>query len=541
MPTPVSIAKQCLNAEASHALDEAVKLTRHRGHAQTTSLHAVSAFLSLSPSQLREACIRARNTAFYPRVQLKALDFCLSVSLDRLPTSQPRVVDEPSVSNSLMAAIKRSQANQRRQPDSLITVKNPNQHLGQSQEQQLGTCSSGIKVELQHLVVSILDDPIVSRVFNDAGFRSFDVKLAILRPFQNFFRYSSRIREHKGVFLCNLDGHSDPGYRRFQFPFSGNWESPDHDEDYRRIGEVLVRKKGRNPLLVGACAIDVLRGFVEVLERRKELHVLPLEVRGINVVSIEKDVLKFANENWSDEAINLRFREVDLMVEHCLGPGLMVSFGNLTCFLDGKNGFRMDALNSVVRKLTELLEVHGSRVWLIGSAANDQTYMEFLSRFSSIDKDWDLQLLPISSVKPPIGESCFKSSLMGSFVPFGGFFSSPSDMKSPFSRSYQYVTRSNLGNEKLEQEVAAFSKRGSIVSASDKHQTAFSPWLQMGELGANNTLEYLKCRLKVAQCCKVPLWQVYRGNGTMYINILTILDHHLSMKFIEIVLDFQLL
>lgn len=187
MPTPVSTAKQCLNAEASHALDEAVTLTRRRGHAQTTSLHAVAAFLSLPSSQLREACIRARNTALYPgRVQLKALDFCLSVALERLPTTQPRV-DEPPVSNSLMAAIKRSQANQRRQPESVIAVRNQNQFIGHHQSQEQLGSSLGIKVELQHLIVSILDDPIVSRVFYDAGFRSFDVKLAILRPFQSFF------------------------------------------------------------------------------------------------------------------------------------------------------------------------------------------------------------------------------------------------------------------------------------------------------------------------------------------------------------------
>ncbi|KAL6910008.1 hypothetical protein ACP4OV_001266 [Aristida adscensionis] len=32
------------------------------------------------------------------------------------------------------------------------------------------------------LVLAILDDPLVSRVFADAGFRSGDIKLAILRP-----------------------------------------------------------------------------------------------------------------------------------------------------------------------------------------------------------------------------------------------------------------------------------------------------------------------------------------------------------------------
>lgn len=486
MPTPVSTAKQCLNSEASHALEEAVSVARRRGHAQTTSLHAVSAFLSLSPSQLREACVRARNAAFYPRVQLKALDFWLSVSLDRLPTSQPRA-DEPPVSNSLMAAIKRSQANQRRQPESIIAIRNQNQLLGQCQE-QLGT-SSGVKVELQHLIVSILDDPIVSRVFNDAGFRSFDVKLAILRPFQSFFRYPQRGIGHQGLFFCNLDGNSDPGNSPFRFPFSGYW---DGHENYRRIGDVLVRKKGRNPLLVGVCANDALRGFMEALETR--MDVLPLEVRGIKVVSLEKDVLKFVNEQWSDEAMSLRFKEVGMMVQHCLGPGLMVSIGNLRCFLGGEKGFGMDVLNSVIRKLSKLLEAHSGKVWLIGFAANDQAFMEFLSRYPSIDKDWDLHLLPITSVKPMMGgESVFKSSLMGSFVPFGGFFSSPYDLKGPLSSSY-HVNSSNQCNENSERQRSAFPRRGVMASVADQHRPLLSPWLQMVEPTANNAFSDLKAK-----------------------------------------------
>ncbi|GKV44836.1 hypothetical protein SLEP1_g51984 [Rubroshorea leprosula] len=88
MPSPVTVARQCLTPEASNALDEAVGVACRRGHAQTTSLHAVSALLSLSSPPLREACARARNATYSSRLQFKALDLCLSVSLDRVPSSQ---------------------------------------------------------------------------------------------------------------------------------------------------------------------------------------------------------------------------------------------------------------------------------------------------------------------------------------------------------------------------------------------------------------------------------------------------------------------
>ncbi|PKI46670.1 hypothetical protein CRG98_033012 [Punica granatum] len=185
MPTPVSIARQCLTAEAAHALDEAVAVARRRGHAQTTSLHAVSALLSLPSSVLREACARARGSGPpYPsRLQFKALELCLSVSLDRVPSGQ--LTDDPPVSNALMAAIKRSQANQRRQPE--------NFHLYHQLSSQ-SSINNTIKVELQQLIISILDDPGVSRVFGEAGFRSSEIKLAILRPLPHLLRYTGRPR-----------------------------------------------------------------------------------------------------------------------------------------------------------------------------------------------------------------------------------------------------------------------------------------------------------------------------------------------------------
>lgn len=57
----------------------------------------------------------------------------------------------------------------------------------------------------------------------------------------------------------------------------------------------------------------------------------------------------------------------------------------------------------MVAELTRLLDLHRGRLWLIGSAANYETYMKFLTRFPSVEKDWDLQLLPITSLTPAIG------------------------------------------------------------------------------------------------------------------------------------------
>lgn len=395
MPTPVTTARQCLTPEAAQALDEAVSVARRRGHAQTTSLHAVSALLSIPSSSLREACGRARNGSYSSRIQFKALELCLGVSLDRIP-SAPSRVDEPPVSNSLMAAVKRSQANQRRQPD--------NFHFYQQQQQQSSSSSiTTVKVELRNLILSILDDPVVSRVFGEAGFRNGDIKLAILRPVHQLLRYS----RYKGppMFLCNLndDDTDRRGFSNFTFPYMGFTGYFNGDENCRRIGEVLVRKKGRNPLLVGVCAIDALRNFCEMVQNRGGGCVFPLELSGLSVICIENEVIKFVTGNYGEGLLKLKFEEVGGVLDHCVGGGLVVNFGDLHGLV-GDNA-SVDAMSYVIRELAKLLNLYGEKVWLIGATASYETFMKFLNKFPSMEKDWDLQLLPITSPTTSMAES----------------------------------------------------------------------------------------------------------------------------------------
>ncbi|KAL5076725.1 hypothetical protein RYX36_015709 [Vicia faba] len=463
MPTPVSAARQCLTPEAGRALDEAVAVAKRRGHAQTTSLHAVSALLSLpSSSILRDACCRSRNSAYSPRLQFKALDLCLSVSLDRAPSSHNNVSPdhEPPVSNSLMAAVKRSQANQRRHPDNFHFY-----HQQQQLQNQQTFSVSSVKVELQHLILSILDDPVVSRVFAEAGFRSSEIKLAILRPLPHLFRTRG-----PPIFLCNLTDQPRRGFG-FGFPFLSGFG--DEDDNFRRIGEILVRSKGRNPLLLGACGNDALRAFTEAVEKTRE-GVLPLELAGLRLVCIGKEL-----ESGDGEIVGLRLREIAVMAEECTGPGVIVSFGELQGLLNCQGGYG----ESVVEELAKLLKIHYDKFWLVGSASSYESYLKFLARFPSVEKDWDLQILPITSVKPSESYHSPRTSLMDSFVPLGGFFSSQSDLKRPLNGSFGCVPHSHQYGESCENEFLAASKERFSVSAPDPYPSSLPQWLKTTEFG----------------------------------------------------------
>lgn len=270
MPTPVTTARQCLTEEAARALDDAVSVAKRRNHAQTTSLHAISALLSPSFSLLRESLTRARSSAYSPRLQFRALELCVGVSLDRVPSSKTQNDDfAPPISNSLMAAIKRSQANQRRQPDMYhlhqININNNNNSNNP-------ISISNIKVELKHFVLSILDDPIVSRVLGEAGFRSSDIKMAIIHPpVTSPARWPPAAR-CPPLFLCNL----------MDYP-AGD------DENCRRIGEVMVKRIEKNPILVGVCAKDALASFKDCLEKGKYSG-FPREIHGLKLVCLEREI-----------------------------------------------------------------------------------------------------------------------------------------------------------------------------------------------------------------------------------------------------------
>ncbi|CAN6325887.1 unnamed protein product [Urochloa humidicola] len=163
--------QQELAGDAAAVMRQAVTLARRRGHAQVTPLHAASAMLADAGGLLRAACLRSRAASSHP-LQCKALELCFNVALNRLATASAAVMfpsfhaahhRPPALSNALAAAFKRAQANQRRGGGG-VSPSPDGQHVAIA------------RVELEQLVISILDDPGVSRVMREAGFSSAEVK-----------------------------------------------------------------------------------------------------------------------------------------------------------------------------------------------------------------------------------------------------------------------------------------------------------------------------------------------------------------------------
>lgn len=439
MPVQVKVAKCCLTEEAARVMNDAATVARRRNHNQTTSLHAVSALLTPPSSLLREACVHTRRNPYNARLQLRALELCVGVSLDRLPSSSPNLTavgeeegeeEVPPVSNSLMAAIRRAQAAQKRSPDN-------------NQLQQIHAHHQVVvKVDMKFFVLSILDDPVVSRVFGEAGFRSLDVKLWIMSP--EVYPIAEKL---------------SPVLQSERKRLVDAFMPEDIDENSKIIGNLLSKKQNtvtrRNPLLLGVCSLAALEGFLKLITEKRP-GVLPQPQLQLQVISLDRPIFIYTVHGGSEDQLELKFKEAERFLEEygSSEPGVVVNFGELRAFVDFK--VSIQATNVVVSKLTRLFKMKKGNIRFIGTCLYYETFLKFQEMFPDLEKEWDLHLLPVST----------KSGSMNSFVPLTGFFSWSIDDSGDNSR--QFPATCYLCLEKYQQEVQDLLK--TQPSSSNMHE-----------------------------------------------------------------------
>ena len=257
-----SIQLQPLTLEATTVVKQAVNLATRRGHAQVTPLHVASAMLATSTGLLRKACLQCHS---HP-LQCKALELCFNVALNRLPasTSSPLLAPQystPSLSNALVAAFKRAQAHQRRG-----SIENQQQHI------------LALKIKVEQLVISILDDPSVSRVMREAGFSSSLVKTRVEQPvsMEVCSQKASSDRSHAKENITKphhvvLGGSNNvsPSSGPFGQVAGGSFTKPNLDyvnnDDVTSVLSELVRRK--NTVIVGEGVANAEGVAREVMER----------------------------------------------------------------------------------------------------------------------------------------------------------------------------------------------------------------------------------------------------------------------------------
>ncbi|KAB1204190.1 Chaperone protein ClpB [Morella rubra] len=421
MRAGLSTIQQTLTPEAASVLNQSINEASRRNHGQTTPLHVAKTLLASPSGFLRQACIKSHPNSSHP-LQCRALELCFSVALERLPTAQNMSPGtEPPISNALMAALKRAQAHQRR---------------GCPEQQQQPLLA--VKVELEQLIISILDDPSVSRVMREASFSSPAVKATIEQSLNS----SASVANSSPIGLgyrpgatpvpsvTNRNLYLNP---RLQQGSATQLGQPRGDE-VKRVIDILLRTKKRNPVLVGESEPEAV--VKELLRRieNKELGEGPF---------MNSEVIRLEKEFSSDRAqIPAKVKELGDLVEtriaNLSGGGLILDLGDLKWLVEqpvslGVAGSGTTVQQQVVSEVgraavAEMGKLLGSfregsrgRLWLIGTATCE-TYLRCQVYHPSMENDWDLQAVPIaaraaSGMFPRLGTNGILSSSVESLSP----------------------------------------------------------------------------------------------------------------------------
>lgn len=376
MRTGNCAVQQGLTAEAASLVKQAVTLAKRRGHAQVTPLHVANTMLTVTNGLFRTACLQSHS---HP-LQCKALELCFNVALNRLPAStasSPMLgggahnhhSQYPSISNALVAAFKRAQAHQRRG-----SVENQQQPL------------LAVKIELEQLIISILDDPSVSRVMREAGFSSTQVKsnveqavsLEICSQNNNHNNNTSK-ENNNNLILSSPSSHETVGMVRA--------------EDIESVVENLASQRKRCTVIVGECVASlegVVRGVMEKFDKGN----VGESLRGVKFITLSlSSLVKFSREEVEQKVEELR--GLVKMASH--GKGYVLYVGDLKWVFDYRKGRGCYCpAEHMVMEIGKVVSGVGesARFWVMG-VATFQGYMRCKNGQPSLETLWGLHPITI--------------------------------------------------------------------------------------------------------------------------------------------------
>ncbi|GKV18193.1 hypothetical protein SLEP1_g28611 [Rubroshorea leprosula] len=491
MRAGLSTIQQTLTAEAATVLNQSIAEASRRNHGQTTPLHVAATLLGSPSGFFRQACIKSHPNSSHP-LQCRALELCFSVALEQISTAQnanPGV--DPPISNALMAALKRAQAHQRR---------------GCPEQQQQPLLA--VKVELEQLIISILDDPNVSKVMREASFSSTAVKATIEQSLNSSTSTSASSSPiglgfrpvAAAVPSQNRNSYLNPRLQQGTATQSGQQRS----DEVKRVTDILLRTRKRNPVLVGESEPELV--VKEILRKIESKEIGDGVLRNVEVLRLEKDFALDKSQMVSKikdlgDLIEARVRNSDC-------GGVILDLGDLKWLVEQQQvGFGVgsgagggvqqlvvpEAARPAVAEMGRLLvrfregssvTSGGGRVWLIGTATCE-TYVRCQVYHSSMENDWDLQAVPIAArtplprIFPRLVTSGLLSNSIESLSPLKGFATAQPRRPSENMDPTQKISCCPQCTQNYDQELAKLTAaKESEKSSSEATQPTLPQWLQ---------------------------------------------------------------
>ncbi|CAK8571332.1 unnamed protein product [Lathyrus sativus] len=365
--------QQGLTTDAANIVKQAITLAKRRGHAQVTPLHVANTMLSVTNGLLRTACLQSHS---HP-LQCKALELCFNVALNRLPAtnSSPMLGSHhsqsqyPSFANALVAAFKRAQAHQRRG-----SIEN--------QQQPLLT----VKIELEQLIISILDDPSVSRVMREAGFNSTQVKTNVEQAVS--LENTSSIKENNNQTLSSQSQEKVANKALVS--------DSTRVEDINSVVDNLKMNQRKSVVVVGECVTN-LEGVVKGVMEKFDKGEVDESLKGVKFISLS--LCDFGNVSRVE--VEEKVEELKgLAKKNFHGKGYVLYLGDLRYLFDYKKqqGIRgyYSSIDHMIMEIGKLVNGVGEngKFWLM-CIATFQAYMRCKNGQPSLETIWNLHPITI--------------------------------------------------------------------------------------------------------------------------------------------------
>ncbi|KAI3688038.1 hypothetical protein L1987_81744 [Smallanthus sonchifolius] len=370
--------QQALSSDAASIIKQAVTLAHRRGHAQVTPLHVANTMLSSTTGLLRTACLQSQSHS-HP-LQCKALELCFNVALNRLPTSSSTPMpnhnhssQHPFISNALVAAFKRAQAHQRRG-----SVENQQQPL------------LNVKIELEQLTISILDDPSVSRVMREAGFSSTQVKTNVEQVVS--VELSSQTPPPVASKDCLKQHSTDVDRVQNQVKVM--------NEDVMCVIEYLLNeKRPRSLVVVGECVATVEGVVGKVMEKVNKREV-PEGLEGVKFISLP--LFSFGQLSRGD--VEQKLGELRSLVKGLVQRGAVLYLGDLEWISEFSissrghgRGYYCPIEHLIIelgRLVCDINDEISMKLWVM-AISSFQTYIKCRNGNPSLEVIWKLHPLTI--------------------------------------------------------------------------------------------------------------------------------------------------
>ena len=249
-----------------------------------------------------------------------------------------------------------------------------------------------MKIELEQLIISILDDPSVSRVMREAGFSSPLVKAKVEQALSMELGSQNQAPSENTNIKPKV-GTAKP-------------RPSDRNEDVMSVIDSLMSRKKRNTVVVGEC-LETLEGLVREVMERAEKGEVPEGLKEVKFIKLT--LSSFCN--LSREEVEQRISDLKCLIKshskrmviYLVDLEWVIDFrasSNDTILRDQhqpRRSFNYCPIEQVIKEIRDLVLEHDNeckKLSLMG-IATFQTYMRCRSGVPSLESIWNLHAIPV--------------------------------------------------------------------------------------------------------------------------------------------------